>query len=153
MTSRGFCAHGNVATVIGNKVRASIVCWLQDRKLGWASKSACWDVNCLSQHSSTQADFQRISSLVTDHISNLLLNEDWPLWQGSQPALSRTGLPRHQASRVILFGAGTQGGHVLPVTFNLIKSPPRIPSDKLVFMSIVALVLTLYRADKSKLSC
>lgn len=26
MTSRGFCAHGNVATVIGNKGRAPIVC-------------------------------------------------------------------------------------------------------------------------------
>lgn len=97
-----------------------------------------------------KTDFQRISSLVTDHISNLLLNEDRPLWQGSQPALNMTGLPRHQASRVILFGVGTQGGHVLPVTFSLIKSPPWIPSDKLLFISIVALVHTFYGADKSK---
>lgn len=102
MTSGVFCADGNVATVIGNKRRALTVGWLLDRKLAGHQNL---HVRVLIVSPNTQI-FGGLVALL-QIIYPTLLNEDWSLWQGSQPALNMTELPRHQANRVILFGMGT----------------------------------------------
>lgn len=69
---------------------------------------------------SAKTDFPRISSFVTDGITNLLLDEDWSPWHRSQPASNMMMSSRHHANRAIQYSKGTRGAHVIPGLFILI---------------------------------
>lgn len=90
------------------KGKAPFVRSLLDRKLGSASKSACWGVNCLSPTLRTKTDFWRISSFATDRTSILLLNGNLQLWQDSQAVLNMTlaALAPGQGSNIVWHAHG-----------------------------------------------
>lgn len=130
--------------------RSSFCLLTAGQKIRWAIRT-CMLLIVAPKASTTKTEFRRISSLVADHISKL--SEDWSLWQGSQPARNMAALSRHQASRVILLSRGTQRGHVLPVAFGLITSPPWIFIAQTAIYGCCRSCSRTSGADKSQWRC